>query len=252
MARRLFTRQLGGAIFGFLFLRTLCRADALAGPVKGPASEWLLDMERLSHDLAAGTLEQVEWQRGIEQRLANVELTDLLAAIDYDRLAKTVVLADDHEAVEEIMLSRSTKMPETLSFSPYFYALKKGRAIVPHGHHNMATMHMVLHGQAHVRHFDRIADEPDYITVRPTTDRVGGPGDVSTISDDRENVHWFVALSEPVYLFNIGVYGIRASEPHRGRDYIDPLGGETSTDGSIRARRVNADEAYRLYGKSGR
>jgi hypothetical protein len=51
-------------------------------------------------------------------------------------------------------------------------------------------------------------------------------------------------------MFNIGVFGINPSKDFSGRDYVDPLGGEKLGDGLIRARRLKAKEAYRLYGKS--
>jgi hypothetical protein len=46
-------------------------------------------------------------------------------------------------------------------------------------------MHVMLRGQAHGRHFDRVHDEPNHITIRPTLDEVLGPGAVTTISDRR-------------------------------------------------------------------
>jgi hypothetical protein len=88
------------------------------------------------------------------------------------------------------------------------------------------------------------------LTIKPATDRVIEAGAVTTVSDQSCNIHWFKALSEPVFMFNIGVFGINPSEGFSGRDYIDPVGGEKLKDGLIRARRIEAQEAYRLYGKS--
>lgn len=75
-------------------------------------------------------------------------------------------------------------------------------------------------------------------------------GDASTISDGKENIHWFKALTEPVFMFNIGVYGLDSEKDFTGRDDIDPLRGEKLNDGTIRAERLNAGTAYKLYGKS--
>ena len=111
-------------------------------------------------------------------------------------------------------------------------------------------MHMMLKGQAHGWQFERVSDEAQYLTIKPTIDKVLNVGAVSTISDQRDNIHWFKALSEPVFMFNIGVFGINPSEKFTGRDYVDPLGGEKLKDGLIRARRIEMKEAYELYGKS--
>ncbi|MEK6302748.1 MAG: hypothetical protein AABO41_18715 [Acidobacteriota bacterium] len=251
ITRREFASQMGSSLVTFLLVRTLCRDDVIAGPASGAANRSLIEMERLSNALASGKLEPLEWQRGIESSLAHIELRDLLASIDYDRLARNVVLSGDYEWVEQIALSRKQGLPGSLSFSPHFYALQKGQAIVPHGHHNMATMHMVLRGQARVRQFERVADDPQYMTIRPTKDKVSRPGELSTISDQSENIHWFVALTEPVYLFNIGVYDIQPGIGYSGRDYVDATGGERLTGGAIRAKKLNQHDAYRLYGKSG-
>jgi hypothetical protein len=140
-------------------------------------------------------------------------------------------------------------LPEELSSTPYFYALSKGQAIVPHGHHNLATMHMIVRGRAHVRHFDRVVDEPQHLTIRPTKDRVYAPGEQSTISDQRDNVHWFVALTEPVLMFNIEMHGM-TGELSSWRIYVDPARGERAGNGLIRAGKLNAEDAYRIYGRS--
>jgi hypothetical protein len=42
-------------------------------------------------------------------------------------------------------------------------------------------------------------------------------------------------------MFNIGVFGINASEGFSGRDYVDPLGGEKLQGGLIRARRIEVE-----------
>jgi hypothetical protein len=114
----------------------------------------------------------------------------------------------------------------------------------------MTSMHMMLKGQAHSWQFERVSDEGQYLTIKPTMDKVLNVGAVSTISDQRDHIHWFKALSEPGFMFNIGVFRINPSEAFTGRDYIDPLGGEKLKDGLIRARCIEVKEAYKLCGKS--
>ena len=88
------------------------------------------------------------------------------------------------------------------------------------------------------------------MTIKPTEDQVLKVGTLSTMSDQKDNIHWFKALTEPVFMFNIGVFRIDAAKDFSGRDCIDPLRGEKLKDGLIRARRIGLKEAYRLYGKS--
>jgi hypothetical protein len=86
-----------------------------------------------------------------------------------------------------------------------------------------------------------------HFAIRPARDEILGPGAVTSISDQRDNIHWFTALSGPVFMFNMQMGGIAPGLPVGGRDYLDPAG-EKLAGGLIRARRLGQDEAYRLYG----
>lgn len=250
ISRRDFTRNMLGAVFSMTLVGSLCEAQALTGSVKPLAHKWLFEMEHISKSLRTGKIKPVEWQNQLESVLNEMDLAELLKAIDYDRLAKSTKLYEDHETAEDVSFSKIEGLPDELSFAPYFYGMKKGVSIVPHGHQNMATMHMVLHGEAHGWHYDRLADEPHHLIIKPTNDNLLKPGDASTISDQRDNIHWFKALTEPVFMFNIGIYGLNPKAPTTGRDYIDPQQGENLKDGSIRVPLITAEKAYKIYGKS--
>jgi hypothetical protein len=239
-----------GSLFTFSLIKSLSNIDVLAGSTKPIVRKWLLEMESVSQGMRQGKIRPTEWQQQIESLLARVDLKDLLSAIDYARLERVAVFPEDHESAENVDFSQNYGLPKELSFNPYFYALKKGTAIVPHGHRNMASMHMMIKGQAHGWQFERVADEDKFLTIKPSFDKVLEVGAVTTISDQKDNIHWFKALSEPVFMFNIAVFGINTSQSFSGRDYVDPSGGEKLKDGLIRARRIEVNEAYKLYGKS--
>jgi hypothetical protein len=250
LSRRVFTQNILGSMFTFSLVSTLCKAEVITGSVKPIVKHWVVEMEQITKALRKTKLKPVEWQQQIESLLARVELSDLLRAIDYDSLAKKAIFPEDHESAEDVDFSKLKGLPADLSFAPYFYAMKKGVAIVPHGHRNMTSMHMILKGQAQGWLYDRVADEPQHIIIKPTKDKLLSPGDASTISDERDNIHWFKAMTEPVFMFNIGVFGVNPAESFTGREYVDPMNGEKMKDGLIRAKRINTDEAYKLYGKS--
>jgi hypothetical protein len=239
-----------GSLLTFSLIKSLDEGDVLANTVRPIVRKWLIEMESVTKQLRQGHVKTIEWQSQIESLLSRVDLADLLSAIDFDRLSKTAVFPEDHESAEDVAFSHNEGLPAELSFAPYFYAMKKGTAIVPHGHRNMTSMHMILKGQAHCWQFERVAEEVQYLTIKPTSNKVLEIGAVTTVSDERDNIHWFKALSEPVFMFNIGVFRINPSETFNGRDCVDPLGGEKLKDGLIRARRIELKEAYKLYGKS--
>ena len=121
---------------------------------------------------------------------------------------------------------------------------------VPHGHHNMVTMHMMLSGEARARHYERVHDQPGHLLIRESSDVVARPGPVSTVSDEKDNLHWFHALSDRVLMFNIGIYRVDPERPSGDRDYVDPLAGERLAGGLIRARRLERIDAYARYGRA--
>ena len=86
-------------------------------------------------------------------------------------------------------------LPTNLVFGRQIFAMAKGRSVIPHGHDNMATGFLVLKGNLRGRHWDRVEDHKDHYLIRPTIDRTFKPGEYSTISDHKDNVHWFTAES---------------------------------------------------------
>jgi hypothetical protein len=83
--------------------------------------------------------------------------------------------------------------------------------------------------------------------IRPTIDRSFGVGEHSTVSDYKDNVHWFTATSEQAFIFNIHVNNVDPDKKLNGRVYVDP-NGEKLSDNRIRAKRVSSGEVYKLYG----
>jgi hypothetical protein len=56
------------------------------------------------------------------------------------------------------------------------------------------------------------------------------------------NVHWFTALSETAFIFDVIVPDLDSAQPS-GMDFIDPLQAEKLSDGILRARRLQPDDA---------
>jgi hypothetical protein len=75
------------------------------------------------------------------------------------------------------------------------------------------------------------------------------PGDCSTMSSERNNVHWFVALTETAYTFDVVVDGLEADAAPYVIELVDPRGAERLADGRLRARVIGWEESVRLYGE---
>ena len=250
LSRRNFNASLLNSLFAFSLVETLSNHELLAKPIHLLVKDWLAEVEEASSAMKKQQLKQSAWQSKIAEIFARVEPKDLLRAIDFDRLSKKLKLAGSHEGVIEIKPAPSGRMPQELSFSTFIYGMKKGASIPPHCHRNMTSMHMAIGGEMHGWHFDRIADEAQHLIIQPTMDKALALGEVTTISDEKDNVHWFQPTGEVAYTFNIGVYEIDAAQKFGGRQfYLDAAHGEKIGDGKLRVKKLSSQEAYQIYGK---
>ena len=248
-SRRDFTKRSIQAILTISLLDHLCSANLLAAGAKMTAKKWLNEVNQIGSNVKGKKIKETEWQAKIEDLLQNkIALPELLKLIDFDRIEKNVKFADNGARSIRPKLPKLKGVPDKLVFGNQVFALKKGCSVVPHGHNNMATAFMVLKGNFHGRHYDRITDEKKHMIIKPTIDAKFGPGKTSSISDVKDNVHWFKAEDEPAYIFNIHVFGLNPESGKRtSRVYVDPKG-EKLDDGSIRARLIDYKEAHQLYG----
>jgi hypothetical protein len=248
LSRRGFNQQALGSLLTFSLLETLCRHDLFADEIRPNAIRWLTDVNQLGRDLQGEKLDQLAWQKKVQELLVQVNLPDLLEMIDFERLTSGVSFADRGERSLRFSFPKVEGVPSELSFGKQIFALKKDRSVVPHGHNNMATAFLILKGQLRGRHYDRVKDEPGYMLLKPTIDRKFDPGECSTVSDYKDNVHWFQALSEPAFIFNLHVLDVKpGSTLPTGRVYVDPQG-EQVAGGLTRSRVITYKEANQLYG----
>ena len=248
LSRRAFSKQALGSLLTFSLLETLTDLDLFADEVKPLTMKWLSDVNQMAADLKDGRLKQVEWQKKIEELFAKVDLPDLLQLIDFERLTANVQLVDNGARSLSPKFREIDGVPTKLIFGRQIFALKKDRSVVPHGHNNMATAFLILQGDLQGRHYDRLEDENEHFIIKPTIDRKFGPGECSTISDYKDNIHWFKAITEPAFIFNLHVLDVNpGSTLPTGRVYLDP-DGEKLSGGRIRAKKLGYKEVNELYG----
>jgi len=248
ITRRSFTTQTLGSLLTFSLLEMVFDRNLLADEVRPKATRWLADVNQLAADLKGESIDQRVWQAKVEELLPQVDLASLMELIDFDRLAAGTTLAERGERSIRFSFPKVEGVPNELSFGKQIFGLKKGRSVVPHGHNNMATAFLILRGELRGRHYDRVGDEPQHLIIKPTLDRTFVPGQCSTVSDYKDNVHWFQAQTEGAFIFNLHVLGVKpGSTLPTGRVYVDPAG-EKLAGGLVRARRIGYKEANRLYG----
>jgi hypothetical protein len=247
-SRRSFNFSLLGSLATYGLLETFFERDAFADSVKPVIQKWMTELNDLSKDLKGGKkLKDTEFQTKLEELYKRVELPELLKLLDYEKVAKTT-LPDNGAKSLGIDLSKVEGVPAKLVFGKQIFCLKKGRSVVPHGHSNMCTGFIILSGTFAGKHYDRVESHKTHYVIKPTIDRTFKAGEFSTVSDHKDNIHWFKATSESGFIFNIHVTGYDPTiEGSTGRLYLDP-DGEKTKDGLIVAKKMTSSECHKKYG----
>jgi len=112
----------------------------------------------------------------------------------------------------------------------------------------MASVHLVLSGEFGLRQFDKISESVEHMIIRQTLDETASVGSVSSISDEKDNVHWLRARSDRAYTLDLIVPNLagRAFEIHN----IDPQAGRRISATELEVPKIGVGEALQKYGKS--
>jgi PCO_ADO len=249
-SRRRFCRATLESLAGYALCELVLARPLWAKSIERPVERWARELQEQCADLRRGALTQAEWRVGLARLYARLPLVDLLAAIDFERVAAATALPDDDATTARVALPRIEGLPERRAFAQKLFGMRKGRAIAPHGHENMVSAHLVVRGRVRVRQYDRVRDEERHLVLRPSRDEVQGPGGHTSISDRTENVHWLVAEAEPSFTFDVVVDGLDPTLPYPYRQaFVDPDRAERLADGTLRVPRLGVEAAIAKYGR---
>jgi hypothetical protein len=247
-SRRSFNQKMLSSLVAYGLIETLFTRNLFGDTVKPVIHQWLADLNTLGQDLKGQKLKDIEFQTKLEDLYKKVDLPELIKLIDLDRLTQRVKYPDRGAANLGIDLGKVQGLPSRLVFGKQIFAMKKGRSVVPHGHDNMCTGFVILRGDFTGKHYDRVEDHADHYLIKPTIDRTFKPGECSTISDHKDNVHWFKADSDTGCIFNVHIMGYNPDNPKvAARVYVDPEG-ERVAGGLIVAKKMTSAECHRQYG----
>ncbi|MEP0548265.1 MAG: hypothetical protein ABJF88_15115 [Rhodothermales bacterium] len=246
MERREFSKTLVEAVASYALFHTLAARDAFGRDVRPITDRWLRDLQTMSLDLRDGRITPSEWQDQIDALYRNVPLHDLLLRVDFDRVVRGFDYPDRGVNTERVRFPALDGLPERLAFHSKVFGMQRDRAIIPHGHRNMVSCHYVLQGDLHLRHFDKVEEDATHMVIEPTVDAVARPGSYSSISDERNNVHWLRAMTETAFTFDVIVLDVGGGEWEV--DNIDPYAAEHLGDGRLRAPKLDVATALKKYG----
>ena len=243
--RRDFAKTTVGSLVTYSLLNTLFQQQLFSAEIKPVAAQWIKDIHELGEDLKGTKLSQLQWKEQCEKLFAQADLKDLMKFIDFGGRISSTPFRDKGERPIRFKFPEVEGLPTNLVFGHQIFKLKKGQSVVPHGHNNMATAFLIMKGEFHGKHYDRLEESDSHMIIKPTIDAKFKPGECSTVTQVKDNVHWFKTESDEGYIFNIHILGLNTGAS--GRVYVDPLG-EKISGGRIRARKIGSAEATNLYG----
>lgn len=243
-------RQLLADLLPATALAFLLASPAAAEAAKGAAARayrnWLRKSDELTGLLRGAAVTDAEWRSGLTRFQSDVALGDVLTAIDFEKLRKTTGFAESGVATAKLKLPDGTSRP--VNFFLKLFALGEGRAIIPHGHANMVSAHMILSGRMRLRQYDQLARDASTMRIRPAFDRTTRPGEICSIGEFDENVHWFVA-NEPSHTLDLIVTGLDDGAASAFDIFnLDMDAARDIGNGELDAPILDVDEALAKYG----
>ena len=228
---------------------TALRTRALAAPGRDALDDWARNLVALNHDLSTHKIGLTVWQDRVAALNTSVPVNDIVGYLDIDRLTAGFIYPD------KLAQTADPQFPATVDLGSgpqhWFirvFGMKRGGAVIPHAHNDMVSAHLVVNGRFHARTFNRMHDLADAIAIRPSMDRTLRRGEIITMSDDRDNLHWLVAEEDRSMTFDVGVvdidparrYAIAANKYHM--IYVDPTV-PAESDGLIHAPVITFEQS---------
>jgi hypothetical protein len=246
LGRREFTARSCAAIGIYALLELAGSAKALAASAALNGRRWMQEQQQIAQDLKAGKLTPGGWQEAVERLAPKVDLPDLLAQTDFERLKASFDFKDGMPS-KRMARRPADGVAPPISYGLAFFGFRRGQAITPHGHRNMVSAHLVAAGVFRVRNFDRVRDEPDALILRPSVDESISAGRVSTMSSQRNNIHWFVAEQDESATLDVIIDALEPGRDAYTIDLVDPEGGQKLGDGTLRAPLIDWETSVAKY-----
>lgn len=247
MERRAFTKGILATVTSFALMDSLFAFNAIGKNIKPITDHWAIKLNEYCSDLKTNSITVIQWQQSIEELYAKVELEEILKFIDFDNLVKGFEHPDLGVSTKPVKFPKLNDLPERTVFVKKIFGMKKERAIIPHGHSNMASAHLILNGEMHLRHYEKIQQEGKNMIVKPSIDRIAKVGDSSSISDEKDNVHWFIANTETAFTFDVIMLDLnnKSYDIHN----LDINESEDLKNGTLKVPVLDVQTALKKYGK---
>ena len=247
MNRREFNKELLNTVVNFALIDTLFMYNAFGNNIKPIVNHWAIRLNEYCSDLRIESITTYEWQKLISELYREIDLNEILKFIDFDNIIKGFQHPELGVNTKTVKFPKLTGLPEKTAFVKKVFGMKKDRAIIPHGHSNMTSAHLILNGEMHLRHYEKIRQEEQNLIIKPTLDKIVKVGDSSSISDEKDNIHWFVSNTETAFTFDVIMLDLK-NKPYDIHN-LDIYEKKDLKDGTFRVPILDVEKALKKYGK---
>ncbi len=239
--------QIAGMVSAFAAVALASEVSAAKPAHRMAARDWIDRQDELARTLKAGQVSPRAWMVEMERLSREIDVTELMAEVNAARLTASALPPTNDPRKRSVRFIDARGEPRRLAYASALFDFAPGNVITPHGHRHMVSAHMIVGGRFRIRNFDRIRDARDAMVIRPTRDVIASTGTISTMSSDRDNIHWFVPQGGPARTFDVIISGLDPGQPDYDIKAIDPLGGKRLRDGSIVAPIMTFEAASAKY-----
>lgn len=236
------------AMFSAFVAVALASEVSAARPLRRIAArDWIDRQSELARALRQGQVTPGNWMTEVGRLAREIDVAELMATVNQAQVGAFSLSTTNDPRKRSVRFIDASGAPRRLGYAAALFDFAPANVITPHGHRHMVSSHLVVGGKLRVRNFDRLRDEGNAMVIRPTRDAIARVGDLSAMSSERDNIHWFVPQGGPARTFDVVVAGLDAGQPDHDIKAIDPLGGRRLRDGSIVAPILSFEDASAKY-----
>jgi hypothetical protein len=252
LSRRKFIASSIEALGFYYLFQTVHGSAAWAKPIEPIIKIWIRQVNEACVSVRSGKLSPKDWQASISQLHSKIPVDDILKFVDLEKVLRNIHHPKERlGAVQDVPWPAVEGFPQT-TFGHKIFVYRKGSCTPPHAHNHLVSAHLIIMGKMRIRTFDRIKDLEKAVLLKATRDEIPSIGTTVSMSDYRDNVHWFEGISDYSATFDIPVPNIEPLKKYTHQaEALNQIYLNASVrprgDGLVEAPIILFEESRRLY-----